>query len=50
MDKVSVTKTLAFHADILLRVRHGGRKKNVDQSQQTSKFGKCTLDLEKFGA
>ena len=24
------------------------RKKNVDQSQQTSRSGKCTLDLEKF--
>ena len=23
-------------------------EKNVDQSQQTSRSGKCTLDLEKF--
>ena len=26
------------------------KKKNVDQSQQTSRSGKCTLDLEKFPA
>ena len=25
-------------------------EKNVDQSQQTSKYGKCTFDLEKFRA
>ena len=25
-------------------------EKNVDQSQQTSRSGKCTLDLEKFRA
>ena len=26
------------------------RKQNVDQSQQTSRSGKCTLDVEKFRA
>ena len=49
---------LASHADVP-RVRHAclaherlltWAEKNVYQSQQTSRSGKCTLDLEKFRA
>ena len=50
------TFCLASHADVL-RARHAflpqerllnSAEKNVDQSQQTSRSGKCTLYLEKF--
>ena len=49
---------IASHADILggssrfLPHEHllTWAEKNVDQSQQTSTSGKCTLDLEKFRA
>ena len=48
---------LASHADILRGSSHvpaplllTWAKKNIDQSQQTSRCGKCTLDLDKFRA
>ena len=47
---------LAFHADVLRgssrvpapRTSADLSGKNVDESQQTSRSGKCTSDLEKF--
>ena len=49
---------IACHADVLRGSSHVPAPwtsadlsgKNVDQSQQTSRSGKCTLDLEKFRA
>ena len=49
---------IASHADVLRGSSHVPAPwtsadlsgKNVDQSQQTSRSGKCTLDLEKFRA
>ena len=49
---------LASHADVLTgpprvpapQTSDETRGKNVDQSQHTSRSGKCTLDLEKFRA
>ena len=51
-------KNIASHADVLRgssrvpapRTADFTEKKNVDQSQQTSRSEKCTLDLEKFRA
>ena len=46
-----VAKILDRNDSVLLkqgRRRQLERKKNVDQSQQTSRPGKCTLYLKKF--
>ena len=57
-ELVKTAQTLASHADVLRgssrvpapRTSADLSGKNVDQSQQTSRSGKCTLDLEKFRA
>ena len=57
-DDVRVISSIASHADVLRdssrvsapRTSADLSGKNVDQSQQTSRSGKCTLDLEKFRA
>ena len=55
----TVTGALASNADVFrgssgvpapLTSADLSGEKNVDQSQQTSRSGKCTLDLEKFCA